>query len=144
MLKIIDQTSIHFEELSAMQFGWEAEFTQLGPAERASRINLVHYENAGICHFEFNSKFDQRMYVLPGYYSFGLLEANTTRAMVQGKTAPPGALVAFPRQDEAHGVSSAGFHGNGIHFKGKYLEAIAETVFRTPLRFLVPKARIYS
>jgi len=144
MLKVIDQTSVHFEELSAMQFGWEAEFTQLGPAERESRINLMHSDNAGICHFEFNSKFDQRMYVLPGYYSFGLLEANTTRAMVQGKTAPPGALVAFPRQDEAHGVSSAGFHGNGIHFKGKYLEAIAETVFRTPLRFLVPKARIYS
>ena len=144
MLKIIDQTSVHFEELSAMQFGWEAEFTQLGPAERESRINLVHSDNAGICHFEFNSKFDQRMYVLPGYYSFGLLEANTTRAMVQGKTALPGALVAFPRQDEAHGVSSAGFHGNGIHFKETYLEAIAETVFRTPLRFLVPKARIYS
>ena len=74
------------------------------------------------------------MYVsLPDYYSFGLLEANTTRAMVQGKTAPPGALVAFPRQDEAHGVSSAGFHGNGIHFKGKYLEAIAETVFQNTL-----------
>ena len=55
MLKIIDQTSVHFEELSAMQFGWEAEFTQLGPAERKSRINLMHSDNAGICHFEFNS-----------------------------------------------------------------------------------------
>jgi AraC family ethanolamine operon transcriptional activator len=144
MLKIIDQTSIHFEELSAMQFGWEAEFTQLGPAERASRVTLVHSDNAGICHFEYNSKFDQRMYILPGYYSFGLLEPNTTRAMVQGNTAPPGALIAFPPQQEAHGVSSSGFHGNGIHFKGTYLEAMAETVFRTPLRFLVPKARIYS
>ena len=144
MLKVIDQTSVHFEELSAMQFGWEAEFTQLGPAERASRINLVHSDNAGICHFEFHSKFDQRMYVLPGYYSFGLLEPSTTRAMIQGKTAPPGALVAFPSQNEAHGVSSAGFYGRGIHFKGTYLEAIAETVFRSSLRFLVPKARIYS
>jgi hypothetical protein len=46
MLKIIDQTSIHFEELSAMQFGWEAEFTQLGPAERASRINLVLWSHS--------------------------------------------------------------------------------------------------
>jgi AraC family ethanolamine operon transcriptional activator len=144
MLETFDQTSIHFEELSAMQFGWEAEFTQLGPAERASRINLVHSDNVGVCHFEFNSKFDQRMYVLPGYQSFGLLEPNTTRAMVQGKTVPPGALIAFPHQHEAHGVSSAGFHGNGIHFKGTYLEAIAETVFRTPLRVLVANARIYS
>ena len=84
MLNFIDQTSIHFEELSAMQFGWEAEFTQLGPAERASRVNLVRSDNAGICHFEYNSKFDQRMYILPDYYSFGLLEVNTTRAMVQG------------------------------------------------------------
>ena len=84
------------------------------------------------------------MYVLPGYYSFGLLESGTTRAMIQGETAPPGALVAFPSQDEAHGVSSVGFHGRGIHFKGTYLEAIAETVCRTPLRSLVPKARIYS
>jgi hypothetical protein len=46
MLNIIDQTSIHFEELSAMQFGWEAEFTQLGPAERASRINLVLWSHS--------------------------------------------------------------------------------------------------
>jgi AraC-like DNA-binding protein len=41
-------------------------------------------------------------------------------------------------------IRSAGFHGNGIHFKGTYLEAIAETVFGTSLRFLMPKARIYS
>jgi hypothetical protein len=46
MLKVIDQTSVHFEELSAMQFGWEAEFTQLGPAERKSRINLVHWSHS--------------------------------------------------------------------------------------------------
>ena len=144
MLKIIDQTSVHFEELSAMQFGWEAEFTQLGPAERASRINLVRSDHVGICHFEFNSKFDQRMYVLPGFYSFGLLESGTTRAMIQGETAPPGALIAFPSQDESHGVPSAGCHCNEIHFKGTYLEAISEIVFRIPFRSLVPKARIYS
>ena len=144
MLEIIDQTSIHFEELSAMQFGWEAEFTQLGPAEQASRVNLVQSGNAGTCHFQFNSKFDQRMYVLPDYYSFGLLEPGTTNALVQGKTAPPGALVAFPRQEETHGVSSAGFHGNGIHFKETYLEAVAETVFKTPLRSLMPTASIYT
>ena len=89
MLEIIDQTSIHFEELSAMQFGWEAEFTQLGPAEQASRVNLLQSDNAGTCHFHFNSKFDQRMYVPPDYYSFGLLEPDTTNALVQGKTAPP-------------------------------------------------------
>jgi AraC family ethanolamine operon transcriptional activator len=144
MFKFIDQLSNHFEELSAMQFGWEAEFTQLGPAEQASRINLVQSDNAGICRFQFNSKFDQRMYVQPGYYSFGLLEPDTTRALVQGKTAPPGALIAFPRQEEAHGVSTAGFHGNGIHFKETYLEAIAETVLRVPLRRLVPTPRIYT
>ena len=144
MFKFIDQLSNHFEELSAMQFGWEAEFTQLGPAEQASRINLVQSDNAGICRFQFNSKFDQRMYVQPGYYSFGLLEPDTTRALVQGKPAPPGALIAFPHQEEAHGVSTAGFHGNGIHFKETYLEAIAETVLRMPLRRLVPTPRIYT
>jgi len=84
------------------------------------------------------------MYVQPGYYSFGLLEPDTTRALVQGKTAPPGALIAFPRQEEAHGVSTAGFHGNGIHFKETYLEAIAETVLRVPLRRLVPTSRVYT
>ena len=144
MFNIIDQTSFHFEDLSAMQFGWKAEFTQLGHAERESRVKLLHSDNAGICHFEYNSRFDQRMYVLPGYYSFGLLEPNTTKAMIQGNIATPGALIAFPRQDEAHGVSSAGFHGRGIHFKETYLEAIAEAIFGTPLRFLMSTTRVYS
>ena len=144
MFEFIDQSSIHFEELSAMQFGWGAEFTQLGHAEQASRINLVQSDNAGICRFLFNSKFDQRVFVQPGYYSFGLLEPDTTPAFVQGKTAPSGALLAFPRQEEAHGVSSAGFHGNGIHFKQTYLEAIAETAFKMPLRLLVSATRIFA
>jgi len=144
MFEFIDQSSIHFEELSAMQFGWGAEFTQLGHAEQASRINLVQSDNAGICRFLFNSKFDQRVFVQPGYYSFGLLEPDTTPAFVQGKTAPSGALLAFPRQEEAHGVSSAGFHGNGIHFKQTYLEAIAETAFKIPLRLLVSATRIFA
>ena len=143
MFEFIDQSSVHFEELSAMQFGWGAEFTQLGPAEQESRVNLVRSRNAGICRFQINSRFDQRMHVQPGYYSFGLLEPNTTEAFVQGKSAPPGALIAFPRQDEAHGVSTAGFHGNGIHFKETYLEAISETVLRVPLRRLVSTARLY-
>jgi hypothetical protein len=144
MLETISQESFYFEELSAMQFGWEAEFTQLGPATRRSRVNLVQSDNAGICQFQFNSKFDQRMYIQPGYYSFGLLEPDTTLALVQGKTAPAGALIAFPCQDEVHGVSRNGFHGNGIHFKETYLEAVAETVFRVPLPILVPTAKIYS
>jgi AraC family ethanolamine operon transcriptional activator len=144
MLETISRESFHFEELSAMQFGWEAEFSQLGPSTRRSRVNLVQSDNAGICQFQFNSKFDQRMYIQPGYYSFGLLEPDTTLALVQGRTAPAGALIAFPRQDEVHGVSRNGFHGNGIHFKGTYLEVIAETVFRIPLPILVPAAKIYS
>ncbi len=84
------------------------------------------------------------MYIQPGYYSFGLLESDTTEALVQGKGAPPGDLVAFPCNDEAHGVSSAGFHGNGIHFRDSYLEALAETAFKMPLRQLVPEARIFA
>ena len=144
MLKVIDQKSVHFEELSAMQFGWGAEFTQLGTARQASMINLVQSDNAGICRFQYNSDFDQRMYVQPGYYSFGLLESDTSRTMVEGRTVPPGALVAFPRKDEAHAVSKAGFHGNGIHFKAAFLEAIAETVLKMPLRLLVSAPRIYT
>jgi AraC-like DNA-binding protein len=144
MLEIIHQQSVHFEELSAMQFGWGAEFTQLGPARGASMINLVQSGNAGTCRFQFNSDFDQRMYVQPGYYSFGLLESDTARTMVEGKAVPSGALVAFPRKNEAHGVSQAGFHGNGIHFKAAFLEAIAETVLKMPLRLLVSAPRIYT
>jgi len=144
MLEIIHQKSVHFEELSAMQFGWGAEFTQLGPARQASMINLVQSGNAGTCRFQFNSDFDQRVYVQPCYYSFGLLESDTSRAMVEGRAVPPGALIAFPREDEAHAVSKDGFHGNGIHFKAAFLEAIAETVLKMPLRLLVSAPRIYT
>ena len=144
MLKIIDQKSVHFEELTAMQFGWGAEFTQLGTARQASMINLVQSDNAGTCRFQYNSDFDQRMYVQPGYYSFGLLEPDTSRTMVEGRVVPPGALVAFPREDEAHAVSKVGFHGNGIHFKAAFLEPLAETVLKMPLRLLVSAPRIYT
>ena len=143
MLEIIHQKSVHFEELSAMQFGWQVEFTQLGPARQASVIDLVHSGNVGTCRFQYHSDFDQRAHAQPGYYSFGLLESDTSRTLVEGSTVPPGALIAFPREDEAHAVSQVGFHGNGIHFKAAYLEVIAETVLKVPLRLLVSAPRVY-
>jgi len=143
MLKIIHQEARHFEKLSAMQFGWQADFLQIGPAVQTSKVMLMRTDNVGICHFQFNTCFDQRVHVKPDYYSFGLLEADTSRALVQGKLAPAGSLIVFPREEEAHGTSRNGFHGNGIHFKNTYLEAIAEKVFKTSLRSLVPGAKIY-
>jgi hypothetical protein len=40
MLEIINQKSFHIEELSAMQFGWQIDFTLLGPAKRPFMAHL--------------------------------------------------------------------------------------------------------
>ena len=41
MLKTINQKSFYIEELSAIQFGWQIDFTQLGPAQLESAVSLV-------------------------------------------------------------------------------------------------------
>jgi AraC family ethanolamine operon transcriptional activator len=144
MLETINQKSFHIEELSALQFGWQIDFTQLGPAQLESAVSLVQSANLGVCHFQFNSGFDQRLHTQPGYYSFGLPDPDAAAATVQGKAAIPGAIIVFPHDHEAYGASHAGFTGYGIHIKEAYLEAVAETVFKMPLRLLVPTAGIYG
>jgi AraC family ethanolamine operon transcriptional activator len=144
MLEIINQKSFHVEELSALQFGWQIDFTQLGPAKLESAVSLLQSANVGVCHFQFNSCFDQRLHAQPGYYSFGLPDPDAAAATVQGKAAIPGAIIVFPQDHEAYGASHAGFNGYGIHIREAYLEALAETVFKMPLRLLVPAAGVYG
>lgn len=143
MLDIVNQKSFHIEELPALQFGWQIDFTQLGPAERESTVNLVRSDNVGVCHFQFNSGFDQRLHAQPDYYSFGLPDPGTTAVTVLEKAAQPGAIIVFPHHYQAHGVSPAGFHGYGAHIRVALLETLAETVFKMPLRLLVPVAGVY-
>jgi len=144
MIDIVDQKSFHIEELAALQFGWQIDFTQLGPAERESTVNLVRTDNVGVCHFQFNSGFDQRLHAQPDYYSFGLPDPSASGATVLEKVAQPGAIIVFPHDNQAHGVSPAGFHGYGAHIRAALLESLAETVFRMPLRLLVPVAGVYQ
>ena len=144
MLETINQKSFHIEELSALQFGWQIDFTQLGPAQLEFAVSLVQSSVIGACHFQFSSGFDQRMYAQPGYYSFGLPDPDAAAATVQGKAASPGAIIVLPHDDEAYGASHAGFQGYGIHIRAAYLESIAETVFKMPLRLLVPAASVYA
>jgi AraC family ethanolamine operon transcriptional activator len=144
MLETINQKSFHIEELSAMQFGWQIDFTQLGPSKLESAVSLVQSANLGVCHFQFNSRFDQRLHAQPGYYSFGLPDPDAAAATVQGKAASPGAIIVFPHDHEAYGASHAGFNGYGIHIREAYFESVAETVFKMPLRLLVPTAGIYE
>jgi AraC family ethanolamine operon transcriptional activator len=144
MLETINQKSFHIEELSALQFGWQIDFTQLGPAKLESTVSLVQSANLGVCHFQFNSGFDQRLHAQPGYYSFGLPDPDAAAATVQGKAARPGAIIVFPHDHEAYGASHAGFNGYGIHIREGYLETVAETVFKMPLPLLVPTAGIYG
>jgi AraC-like DNA-binding protein len=144
MLETTNQKSFHIEELSALQFGWSIDFTQLGPAKLESAVRLVQSTNLGVCHFQFNSGFDQRLHAQPGYYSFGLPDPDTKGAIVQGRAASPGAIIVFPHDEEAYGASHTGFSGYGIHFRAAYLEAVAETVFKMPVRLLVPAAGVYA
>jgi AraC-like DNA-binding protein len=144
MLETINQKSFHIEELSAMQFGWQIDFTQLGPAKLESAVSLVQTANLGVCHFQFNSNYDQRLHAQPGYYSFGLPDPDTMGVTVLGSAANPGAIIVFPHDHKAYGASHAGFNGYGIHIRAAYLEAVAETVFKMPLRLLVPAAGVYA
>jgi len=144
MLETINQKSPHIEELSAMQFGWQIHFTQLGPAERQSVASLIQSTNVGVCHFQFNANYDQRLHAQHGYYSFGLPDPDTSGVTVLGKAASPGALIVFPHDSEAYGASPAGFNGYGVHIKTEFLEAIAETVFNMPLPSLIPKTGVYT
>ncbi|MEH6593824.1 MAG: helix-turn-helix domain-containing protein [Halioglobus sp.] len=144
MLETTYQKSFHIEELSALQFGWHIDFTQLGTSKLESAVRLVQSTNLGVCHFQFNSGFDQRLHAQPGYYSFGLPDPDTKSATVQGKAANLGAIIVFPHDHEAYGASHSGFSGYGIHIKTGYFEALAETVFRMPLRLLLPVAGVYT
>jgi AraC family ethanolamine operon transcriptional activator len=144
MFETINQKSLHIEELTAMQFGWQIDFTQLGPAERQSVVSLIQSTDVGVCHFQFNANYDQRLHAQPGYCSFGLPDPDTSGVTVLDQTASPGAIIVFPHDDEAYGASPAGFNGYGVHIKTEFLEAIAETVFKMPLRALMPMAGVYS
>jgi AraC family ethanolamine operon transcriptional activator len=127
-----------------LQFGWQIDSTQLGPAKLESAVSLVQSANLGVCHFQFNSRFDQRLHAQPGYYSFGLPDPDAAAATVQGKAASPGGIIVFPHDHEAYGASHAGFNGYGIHIRVAYLEAMAEAVFKMPLRLLIPTPGIYG
>ena len=144
MIEIIEQTSFHIEELSALQFGWQIDFTQLGPPKGKSVVSLIRSTNLGVCHFQFNANYDQRLHAQPGYYSFGLPDPETTGVTVHGRTANSGAIIVFPHEYEAYGASPSGFHGYGIQIKANYFEAIAETIFQMPLRSLMPAAGVYA
>ncbi|MEH6584143.1 MAG: helix-turn-helix domain-containing protein [Halioglobus sp.] len=144
MIETIKQTSFHIEELSALQFGWHIDFTQLGPSKGKSAVSLIRSTNLGVCHFQFNANYDQRLRAQPGYYSFGLPDPETTGVTVHGSAANSGAIIVFPHEHEAYGASPSGFHGYGIQIRAHYFEAIAETIFQTPLRSLVPTAGVYA
>ena len=144
MIEVINQKSSHIEELSALQFGWEIAFTQLSPTEGESAVSLIRSANLGVCHFQFNASFDQRLHAQPGYYSFGLPDPETTGVTVQGRDANSGAIIVFPHDDEAYGASPPGFLGYGIQIRTTYFETIAETVFQMPLRLLVPTAGVFA
>ena len=144
MLETIHQKSFHIEALSAMQFGWQIDFTQLGPAKRQSVVSLIQSTDVGLCHFQFNANYDQRLHARPGYCSFGLPDPDTCGVTVLDKAASSGAIIVFPQDHEAYGASPAGFHGYGVHIKMAFLEAIAETVFKMSLQSLMPTAGVYS
>ncbi|MEH6583492.1 MAG: helix-turn-helix domain-containing protein [Halioglobus sp.] len=144
MLQIHHQSSFHIDELPAMQIGWQIDFTQLGPAKQKSSVNLLQTTNLDVCHFQFNAPFDQRLHAQPGYYSFGLPDPDVTGTSVLERVVTPGTIIVFPHNDEAYGASPAGFTGYGIHIRAKYLEAIAEIVFKKPLRSMIRATGVYA
>lgn len=143
MLKVVNERSHQFQDLSTLQHGWEFTVSQLGPSEEESIVSLYQTANVVYNHFRYSPAYDQRLRSRRGFLSFGLFEPENPSTWTYDQLIPNDAITVFPREEELKGASPAGFCGNGIHFSEKFLVQLAEQVYRRPLETLVPPAGIY-
>ena len=144
MLKVETQRSHRFEDLNAIQYGWEFAVSQLGPSEEESLAALYQTPHVGYNRFRYGPSYDQRLQTRKGLLSFGLFDPDNPPTWSYDQFIPNDAITVFPQEDEMKGASPAGFRGNGMHFSEEFLSNLAENVYRRPLEILVPAAGIYT
>jgi AraC family transcriptional regulator, ethanolamine operon transcriptional activator len=146
MLEIKTQESVSFDQLTVMDTGWEACFSQLGPSSKESRVTRYQADQACVHSVQFGATFDQRVHARPSMYSFGLLGMDSSVTWARDRAIPADGLVVFPwgEQDDKKIVSTPQFCAKGVHFSDNYLALIAEQVFKRKLESIVPVAGIYE
>ena len=143
MLSVETQKSRHFEDLSAIQFGWDFTASQLGPCEQESTVSLYRTPKVGYNRFRYATPYDQRLRSRQGYLSFGLLDPENPVTWAYDQLIPNDAITVFSREEDLKAASPIGFRGNGIHFSLDLVKAMAEEVYRRPLDSLVPEPGVY-
>ena len=144
MLRVETQKGHRFEDLHAIQYGWDFTVSQLGPSEEESTVSLYQTHHVGYNRFRYSPAYDQRLRSRKGILSFGLLDPDNPATWAYDQLIPNDAITVFPREEDMKAASPAGFRGNGMHFSENFMANLAEQVYQRPLDLLVPTPGIYA
>lgn len=143
MYRLKTQQSYGFDQLTALQHGWDLSVIQLGPAGRPTMARLHETANVAYVRFRCGAAYDQRLRSRSGLVSFGLLDADNPTTWTYDQVIPNDAVTVFPADAYLRGPSPIGFRGSGMHFKASFLAAVSERVYRRPLAMVVPDPGLY-
>jgi AraC family ethanolamine operon transcriptional activator len=138
MFKVESQEGVFFDDLTAVQFGWEFTADQLGPSEDISKVRLYRASSVGLTRFRYLAPYDQRLRARESILTFGLLDSDNPATWSYDQLIPNDALVIFPNNDQLRAITPVGFRGSGIHLSENYISNLTELVFRRPLQASVP------
>ena len=138
MFKVESQESAFFDDLTAVQFGWEFTADQLGPSEDISKVSLYRARHVGLTRFRYLAPYDQRLRARENILTIGLLDSDNPATWSYDQLIPNDALVVFPNDDQLRAITPVGFRGSGIHLSENYITNLAELVFRRPLEASLP------
>ena len=138
MFRVESQESVFFEDLTAVQFGWEFTADQLGPSEDISQVRLYRASHVGLTRFRYLASYDQRLRARDNILTFGLLDSDNPATWSYDDLIPNDALVIFPNDDALRAITPVGFRGSGIHLSENYITNLAELVYRRPLEASLP------
>jgi AraC family ethanolamine operon transcriptional activator len=144
MFRFDTQKGYRFDELTAIQYGWEFTVAQLGPSEEESSVSLYQTPHVGYNVFRYGPAYDQRLHARKGILSFGLLDPDNPPTWAYDQLIPNDALTVFPHDEDLKAASPAGFRGSGLHFSEDFMANLAEQVYQRPLNSLVPAAGVYA
>jgi len=143
MFRVETQEGHNFDDLTAIQYGWDFTVSQLGPSEEESTVSLYQTPHVGYNRFRYSPAYDQRLHSRKGILSFGLLDPDNPPTWAYDQLIPNDAITVFPREEYLKAASPAGFRGSGMHFSESFMAHLAEQVYQQPLNSLVPAAGIY-
>ena len=138
MFEVETQEGVFFDDLTAVQYGWEFTADQLGPSEDISKVRLYRAERVGLTKFRYCAPYDQRLRARENILSFGLLDSDNPATWSYDQLIPNDALVIFPHDDDLRAITPVGFSGSGIHLSESYVTDLAELMFRRPLEASLP------